>query len=81
MKSGCLNLLEPPGPVQACNGIDLPLTKNYIRLGSFLSILLLMKPEMSFAMGGLTLRRLKSYIHEAPILDVSRLHTTTQHSR
>jgi hypothetical protein len=25
LKSGCLNLLEPSGPVKACNGIDLPL--------------------------------------------------------
>ena len=31
--------------------------------------------------GSLTLRRLMSYIYEAPILDVSRSHTTTQHSR
>jgi len=29
----------------------------------------------------LTLRRLLSYIYGAPILDVSRSHTTTQHSR
>ena len=29
----------------------------------------------------LTLRRLMSYIYGAPILDVSRPHTTTQHSR
>jgi len=29
----------------------------------------------------LTLRRLMSYIYAAPILDVSRSHTTTQHSR
>ena len=29
----------------------------------------------------LTLRRLMPYIYEAPILDVSRSHTTTQHSR
>jgi len=26
LKSGSLNLLEPSGPVQACNGIVLPLT-------------------------------------------------------
>jgi len=25
LKSGSLNLLEPPEPVQACNGIALPL--------------------------------------------------------
>jgi hypothetical protein len=25
MKSGNLNSLEPSGPLQACNGIDLPL--------------------------------------------------------
>ena len=30
---------------------------------------------------GLTLRLLMSYIYGAPILDVSRSHTTTQHSR
>ena len=29
----------------------------------------------------LTFRRLMSYIYEAPILDVSRSHTTTQHGR
>ena len=29
----------------------------------------------------LTLRRLMAYIYGAPILDVSRSHTTTQHSR
>ena len=29
----------------------------------------------------LTLRRLMSYIYGEPILDVSRSHTTTQHSR
>ena len=29
----------------------------------------------------LTLRRLMSYIYGAPILDVSRSHTATQHSR
>ena len=29
----------------------------------------------------LTLRLLTSYIYEAPILDVSRSHTTTHHSR
>ena len=29
----------------------------------------------------LTLRRLMSYIYGAPILDVSRSHTMTQHSR
>ena len=29
----------------------------------------------------LTLRRLMSYIYGAPILDVSRSHTTTQHRR
>ena len=31
--------------------------------------------------GFLTLRRLMSFIYGAPILDVSRSHTTTQHSR
>jgi len=34
-----------------------------------------------FPYTALTLRLLMSYIYGAPILDVSRLHTTTQHSR
>ena len=38
--------------------------------------LLVSKPRIH-----LTLRRLMSYIYGAPILDVSRSHTTTQHSR
>jgi hypothetical protein len=29
LKSGSLNLLEPSGPVQACNGIALPLPYGY----------------------------------------------------
>ena len=29
LKSGSLNLLEPSGPVQACNGIALPFTNFY----------------------------------------------------
>jgi len=33
------------------------------------------------SINSLTLRRLMSYIYGAPILDVSRSHTTTQHSR
>jgi len=32
-------------------------------------------------LASLTLRLLMSYIYGAPILDVSRSHTTTQHSR
>jgi len=34
-----------------------------------------------FIISFLTLRRLMSHIYGAPILDVSRSHTTTQHSR
>jgi len=32
LKSGSLNLLEPSGPVQACNGIALPFTFTFIYL-------------------------------------------------
>jgi len=35
LKSGSLNLLEPSGPVQACNGIALPL----LEFMSFLLVL------------------------------------------
>jgi hypothetical protein len=31
LKSGNLNLLEPSGPVKACNGIALPLPKFIFR--------------------------------------------------
>ena len=37
--------------------------------------------EVCLSRFSLTLRRLMSYIYGAPILDVSRSHTTTQHSR
>jgi len=37
--------------------------------------------KQSLGVRCLTLRRLMSYIYGAPILDVSRSHTTTQHSR
>jgi len=40
LKSGILNLLEPSGPVQACNGIALPFLLciiKYIRIQAFLS--------------------------------------------
>ena len=37
--------------------------------------------QVDGALATLTLRRLMSYIYGAPILDVSRSHTTTQHSR
>jgi len=39
------------------------------------------KRQLFAAWYRLTLRRLMSYIYGAPILDVSRSHTTTQHSR
>jgi hypothetical protein len=32
LKSGSLNLLEPSGPVQACNAIAFPLPQNKQRL-------------------------------------------------
>ena len=38
-------------------------------------------PCSSYNLRHLSLRRLMSYIYGAPILDVSRSHTTTQHSR
>ena len=45
LKSGNLNLLEPSGPVQACNGIALPLKKMVIGVanGRAISTLNIMK--------------------------------------
>ena len=31
LKSGSLNFLESSGPVQACNGIALPLVEDYLK--------------------------------------------------
>jgi len=39
------------------------------------------RPEQTACKFQLTLRLLMSYIYGAPILDVSRSHTTRQHSR
>ena len=39
------------------------------------------KTNVYIVLNPLTLRRLMSYVYGAPILDVSRSHTTTQHSR
>jgi len=47
----------------------------------FLDYLTLLKEAVYSSETSLTLRRLMSYIYGAPILDVSRSHTTTQHSR
>jgi uncharacterized protein with PQ loop repeat len=35
LKSGSLNLLEPSGPVKACNGIGLPLDFTVMFTGNF----------------------------------------------
>ena len=70
LKSGSLNILEPSGPLQACNGIALPLLH-----------LTRKRYYYTFLIHLLTLRLLMSYIYGAHILDVSRSHTTTQHSR
>jgi hypothetical protein len=49
----------------------------FSRINSFVT-----KKEWSISLEErLTLRLLTSYIYGAPILDVSRSHTTTQHSR
>jgi len=52
-------------------------TLNFAEMSSPINILQTLSKEMN----KLTLRRLMSYIYGAPILDVSRSHTTTQHSR
>jgi hypothetical protein len=52
LKSGSLNLLEPSGPVQTCNGIALPfiLTENEIKCMRYslsVSVDVLVRPELS----------------------------------
>ena len=47
----------------------------------YIQVTHLLPPPHHDANYTLTLRRLMSYIYGAPILDVSRSHTTTQHSR
>ena len=46
-----------------------------------LTLVGVLRLQFVFVLLVLTLRRLMSYIYGAPILDVSRSHTTTQHSR
>jgi len=48
LKSGSLNLLEPSGPVQACNGIALPLTLPF-------SFLLVIETRKCYILGYLCL--------------------------
>ena len=55
---------------QVCNGISLVVCSGG-----------LIRMIYRVAITSLTLRRLMSYIYGAPILDVSRSHTTTRHSR
>jgi len=51
------------------------------RFGNFAALSVSMRSKAERILARLTLRRLMSYIYGAPILDVSRSHTTTQHSR
>ena len=51
LKSGSLNLLEPSGPVQACNGIALPLPfmKGILIVDSYVvRVAMFMKPAERF---------------------------------
>ena len=82
-------------PLKVTNIVSLILTSDNSTMETGLGILFLNclnEPECSCCScyhqsSGLTLRRLMSYIYiyiyiyGAPILDVSRSHTTTQHSR
>ena len=77
-------LLSSP-PVVSCNLFPL-VSLPYASLPSpptvlFLSLLYALLHSSTSAAVTLTLRRIMSYIYGAPILDVSRSHTTTQHSR
>jgi len=63
------------------------MNRNYIVVGTFMYTVyptgydIESKPNFHGVINSLTLRRLMSYIYGAPILDVSRSHSTTQHSR
>ena len=46
LKSGSLNLLEPSGPIQGCNGIALPLLCNYSLCSNIYSSLIQMGPVL-----------------------------------
>jgi hypothetical protein len=54
--------------------------RNFTSGGIFTTVLHMVKKGLLFSWK-LTLRLLMSYIYGAPILDVSRSHTTTHHSR
>ena len=57
--------------------------KSYYRSARHTPVTVKIGQDEHFGTKALTLRRLMSYIYiyGAPILDVSRSHTTTQHSR
>ena len=60
--------------------IKLKPTTLYQNTGN-ITIIVLLPCILAEVQNLLTLRRLMSYIYGAPILNVSRSHTTTQHSR
>jgi len=55
--------------------------QNNVKYNNFQVLEIGVKPVKSHLKYALTLRSLTLYIYGAPILDVSRSHTTTQHSR
>jgi len=57
-----------------------PRAKSFVKLCCTV-VCMFSQPTTFLAWTALTLRWLMSYIYGAPILDVSRSHTTTQHSR
>ena len=75
---GDVSCLHVQGSTRGCNNTEPIPSKYHINIGPM---------DKGYGSVGtsevhdLTLRRLMSYIYGAPILDVSRSHTTTQHSR
>ena len=69
-----------PANLPACSAVPQPtaLPRAPLKLSILIKNKILLKLTMKRK---LTLRRLMSYIYGAPILNVSRSHTTTQHSR
>ena len=73
MKSGNLNFLEPSGPLQACNGTDLPLPLHgrYITFAQTISQYECLKGLLTYicaALAASSSYKIRSAAHSRPIL-------------
>jgi len=79
LKSGSLNLLEPSGPVQACNGIAFPFYKYKLLLDVQYVLTITKASSMSKLEGLLTCQSLEDALVE--ILDANKMNQRMEAAR